>query len=191
MPKLMYKSKNQKDAFTSPWPFREVLVIRVWNIIWKIFFYLSPKYFRYWRVFLLRLFGAKIDWKVFLYPTAKVYAPWLLKMEGRSCLGPYSEVYNLGQVIIKDGVTISQYAYICNGTHDLSNPTLPLMIGDILIDENVFIGAKAFIMPGIHVGKWAVVGACSVVTKDVEPFSVVAGNPAKFIKQRSVKTNGR
>ena len=184
MPRLHFKSENQKDAYTSPWTFKEVLGIRLWNLIWKIFFYCSPKYFRYWRVFLLRIFGAKINWHVFIYPSAKIYIPWLLKMEGRSCLGPNSEVYNLGSVHIKNGATISQYVYICNGTHDLSNTKLPLMIGEIIINENVFIGAKALILPGINIGEGAIIGAGSVVTKDVEAWCIVAGNPAKFIKKR-------
>ena len=61
------------------------------------------------------------------------------------------------------------------------------MIGHIKIEENVFIGAKAFILPGINIGRYAVIGACSVVTKDVESYSIVAGNPAKFIKKRVIK----
>lgn len=184
MPELRYKIENQKDAFTSSWSIMEVIGIRIWSIIWILFFYLSPKYFRYWRVFILKIFGAKIDWKVFIYPSAKIYVPWLLTMEGCSCLGPNSEVYNLGPVIIRDGVTVSQFVYICNGTHDLNNPRLPLMIGDILIDKNVFIGAKAIILPGVSLGEGSVVGAGSVVTKDVKPWEIVAGNPAKFIKKR-------
>ncbi|MBI5663320.1 MAG: acetyltransferase [Ignavibacterium album] len=188
MTKLRYKSTNQKDAFTSPWSLNEVILIRLWNIVWRIFFRLSPKYFRYWRIFLLRLFGAKVDWSAFIYPTAKIYIPWLLTMEGRSCLGPYSEVYNLGPVKIKNFATISQYVYICNGTHDLSDSKLPLMIGDILIGENVFIGAKALILPGIKIGDGAVIGAGSVVTKDVESYTIVGGNPARFLKKRLINS---
>ena len=187
MPKLYYKSNNQKDPYTSSWSIKEIIGIRLWNIIWNIFFRFSPKKFgRYWRIFLLKCFGAKIDWSVFLYSSSKIYVPWLLTMERKSCLGPKSEVYNLGPVYIRERATISQYAYICNGTHDLSNPKNPLMIGNIEIGENVFIGARAFLMPGVKIAKNAVVGACAVVIKDVNESDIVGGNPAKFIKKREI-----
>jgi putative colanic acid biosynthesis acetyltransferase WcaF len=186
MPNLYYKNINQKNAFTSAWSIKEILGIRLWNLIWKIFFSLSPKYFARWRIFLLKIFGAQIDWTVFIYPSAKIYVPWLLKMEGRSCLGPFSEVYNLGPVHFQDGATLSQYSYICNGTHDLSVSNLPLMVGKIEIGKNVFIGAKVIVLPGINIGEGSVVGAGAVVTKDVESWTVVAGNPAKFIKVRKL-----
>ena len=187
MPRLSYKSENQKDPYTSSWSLREVIGIRLWHIVWLFLFRPSPKKMgRYWRIFLLKLFGAQLTWDVFIYASAKIYVPWLLKMEHKSCLGPHSEVYNLGIVHLAEKVTISQYAYICNGTHDFSDVRSPLMVGDIFIDNNVFIGAKAFIMPGVHIGRNAIIGACAVVTKDVEPWAIVGGNPAKFIKKRVI-----
>lgn len=141
---------------------------------------------KYFRILLLKVFGADIAWDVFLYSSSKIYVPWLLKMERKSCLGPYSEVYNLGQVNIAERVTVSQYTYICNGTHDLSDLRSPLMIGEINIASDVFIGARAFIMPGINIDKFGVVGACAVVTKNVNSYEIVGGNPAKFIKKRII-----
>jgi putative colanic acid biosynthesis acetyltransferase WcaF len=186
MAKLYYKNQSQKDPYTSAWSIKEVIGIRLWNMVWFLFFSWTPKCFRYWRVFLLKLFGAKLNWKVFIYSSAKIYVPWLLTMEGRSCLGPKSEIYNLGHVHIKDRATISQYVYVCNGTHDLADIRLPLMAGNILIESDVFIGAKVFIMPGITINEGAVVGACSVVTKDIEAWTMVAGNPAKCIRKRTL-----
>jgi len=187
MSRLKYKSQNQKDRYSSSWSLKEVLGIRLWNIVWIMLFSWTPKFMNKWRIFLLKLFNADISNKVFIYSSAKVYVPWLLVMEGKACLGPYSEIYNLGLVHLKHNVTISQYAYICNGTHDLSDTRSPLMVGDILIEEDVFIGAKALILPAIHIGTGAVIGAGAVVTKDIEPWTVVGGNPAKFIKKREIK----
>ncbi len=187
MQNLVYKSPTQKDPYTSSWSLKEVLGIRLWQIVWLLFFRTSPKLFgRYWRVFLLKLFGAKLTWDVFLYSSSKVYVPWLLKMKSRSCLGPNTEIYNLGPVEIEERVTISQYSYICNGTHDFSNSRSPLLVGYIKIHNDVFVGARSFIMPGVEIGEFAVIGACSVVTKNVEPWAVVVGNPAKFIKKRVI-----
>jgi putative colanic acid biosynthesis acetyltransferase WcaF len=187
MAKLYYKNKNQKDAYTASWSLKEMIGIRLWYIVWLIFFRYSPKKIgRYWRIFLLKIFGAKLDWDVFIYSSSKIHLPWNLKMDSKSCLGPFSEVYNLGFVHFKEKVTVSQYVYICNGTHDLSNPKYPLMIGEIEIGKNVFIGARAFIMPGIKIEDNAVVGACSVVTKNVSDSDIVGGNPAQFIKKRII-----
>jgi putative colanic acid biosynthesis acetyltransferase WcaF len=187
MSNLKYKNENQRDTYTSSWSIKEAVGIRLWKLIWLLFASWTPKEFRYWRVLLLKIFGAEVDWNVFIYSSAKIYVPWLLKMKNCSCLGPYSEIYNLGNVHIKERVTISQHAYICNGTHDFEDRRSPLMVGYIRIENDVFIGAKAFIMPGIFIGEGAIIGACAVVTKDVEPWTVVGGNPAKFIKKREIK----
>lgn len=187
MPKLHLKNPLQKDAYKSPWSLKEVILIKIWKISWVLFFRYTPKKtFSYWRVLLLRVFGAKIDSDVFIYSSAKIFIPWNLIMKSKSCLGPNCEIYNLGPVQIEKKATISQYVYVCNGSHDLNDTRLPLLIGHIHIGENVFIGAKALIMPGIKIHDSAVVGAGSVVTKDVDPYTIVAGNPAKFIKKRVI-----
>ncbi|WP_455632423.1 acyltransferase, partial [Parabacteroides sp.] len=77
--------------------------------------------------------------------------------------------------------------YLCNGTHDLSLSNMPLMIGEMVIGNNVFIGAKSLILPGIKIEDYAVIGAGAIVVKDVNAYDVVAGNPAKFIKKRIIK----
>lgn len=186
MARLYYKAPNQKDPYTSSWSLKEVIGIRVWSMVWGLFYSWTPKPLNKWRIFLLSLFGARLAKDVFLYPSSKVYVPWLLKMGSKSCLGPYSEVYNLGPVELKERVTVSQYAYICNGTHDLSDLRSPLMVGDVCIEHDVFIGARAFIMPGIHIAEFAVIGACAVVTKDVDAYEMVGGNPARFLKKRII-----
>lgn len=183
MSKVWLKVAYQKDAATSSWSLKEALGIRLWHMVWLCLFRWTPKKMNFWRLFLLRLFGAKLE-NVFIFSSARIYVPWLLEMKKGACLGPYSEVYNLGPVYFGENSVLSQYSYICNGTHDLSISRLPLMIGEINIGHNVFIGAKALILPGINIGEGAVVGAGSVVTKDVEAWSIMGGNPARFIKKR-------
>ncbi|WP_418830481.1 DapH/DapD/GlmU-related protein [Phocaeicola sp.] len=186
--KLWYKVKYQKDPYTSSWSLLELLKIHIWKVVWVLLYRYTPKhFFNLWRLTLLKLFGAKIYGRPFVYPSSKVFVPWNLEIGNKSCVGPNVEIYNLGPVIIQDNVTISQYCYICNGTHDLSLPNLPLMIGIVRLNNNVFIGAKALVLPGICIGENAVVGAGAVVTKDVDPWAIVGGNPAKFIKKRIIK----
>lgn len=187
MSKVWLKVAYQKDAATSSWSLKEAMGIRLWHMVWLCLFRWTPKKMNFWRLFLLRLFGAKLE-NVFIFSSARIYIPWLLEMNQGACLGPYSEVYNLGPVYFGENSVLSQYSYICNGTHDLSTLRLPLMIGEITIGRNVFIGAKALILPGISIGDGAVIGAGSVVTKDVEAWSVVGGNPAREIKKRNLKS---
>ena len=188
MGKVWLKIAYQKDKDTTSWTVKDALGVRLWHIVWLLFFCWTPKKLNFWRLFLLRLFGAKLD-RVFIFSTAKIYIPWLLEMKKGSCLGPYSEVYNLGPVCFGECAVLSQYSYICNGTHDLSTLRLPLIIGQINIGAYVFIGAKVLILPGIHLGEGAVVGAGSVVTKDVGAWTIVGGNPAREIKKRILKSD--
>ena len=106
-------------------------------------------------------------------------------MKHRACLGERANAYSLGRIEILEGATVAQEAYLCTGSHDFSDPALQLIVNKITIEPHAFIGVRAMIMPGVKVGKNAVVGAMSVVTKDVSPDQVVAGNPARKIGERS------
>lgn len=177
---------SQKSAYDSPWSVYIRAKVFLWNLVWLLFFRPTPKYFISWRNFLLGLFGCKISGKPFVSQSAVIKMPWNLTLQDRACLGPKSEVYNLGKVTLKSRSTVSQYAYLCGGTHDFSSSVLPLVIGDIIVGEDAFIGAHAFIMPGIRVGDGAVIGACSVVTKDMPDWTICAGNPCKPISTRTL-----
>jgi len=120
-----------------------------------------------------------------VHQRARIQIPWKLTLHDRACLGDRANAYTLGEIEIGARTVIAQEAYLCTGTHDLSDPKLPLQVAQITIGEDVFIGARAFIMPGIRVGDRAVVGACSLVTKDVAADTVVAGNPATPLRARS------
>ncbi|KFX62869.1 acyltransferase [Paraburkholderia fungorum] len=86
---------------------------------------------------------------------------------------------------IGNNVNISHYTLIQTLTHDPQNPDFVCLCKPVVIEDHVWIGARAIISPGVRVGEGAVIGAGSVVTRDVEPYTIVAGNPARFIKERS------
>jgi putative colanic acid biosynthesis acetyltransferase WcaF len=92
--------------------------------------------------------------------------------------------FNTRSTIIGDKVTVSQRTYLCSATHETNSLNLPFVAGEIIIKDFVWIAAEAFIKTNTVIGTGAIVGARSVVVKDVEPWSVVGGNPAKFIKKR-------
>jgi putative colanic acid biosynthesis acetyltransferase WcaF len=174
----------QASAYDSPWTLRVRLGIALWAIVWRLFFRPTPKPLTRWRLWLLRCFGARVSGRPFVDASAVVKMPWNLQIEDRACLGPRSEVYNLGPVVLHERCTIAQEAYLCAGTHDFSQRHLPLVVGPIEIGADAFVCARAFVLPGVVVGPGALVGACAVVTKDVAPWTVVAGNPAQPIGRR-------
>ena len=105
-------------------------------------------------------------------------------MGEHSCLADGVLVYNLGPLSIGDHTVISQRVHICNGSHDYSKSDLPLLRPTSKIGSGVWICADAFIGPGVTIGDNAIVGACAVVTHDVPPMKIVAGNPAVVIRER-------
>ena len=102
-------------------------------------------------------------------------------------LGPQVDCYNQGKITIGANTTISQKAYLCASSHDISDPKINLILCPIEIADQVWVAADAFIGPNVKIGQGAVVGARSAVFKDVEPWTVVGGNPAKLLKKRELK----
>ena len=161
----------------------------LWGWTWLLLFRPTPRQFHSWRVFLLRLFGAKIGKKCHVYPSCKIWAPWNLEMGDHSCLSFDVDCYCVDKIVLGANVTVSQYSYLCSASHDISDLHMALITAPIRINDGAWVTAKTFISPGVTVGEGAVVAACAVVTKDVEQWTVVGGNPAKFIKKRVMKNN--
>lgn len=175
---------SQDGAFASPWSLSVRLKMLLWRIVYATLFRPTPKPLFRWRVLLLKLFGAEIHGRPFVASSARVRMPWNLIMHDRSCLGENCECYNLTTIELKARCTIAQEVYLCAGTHDFSTTDLPLVVGKIVIGEDAFVGVRALVLPGVVVGDGAVVGGGAVVSKDIEPWTIVAGNPAKLIRMR-------
>lgn len=184
--RLELKAKAQKSMGDTSWTLREAIIIRIWEIIWYLVLRWTPKKLNRFRLFCLRLFGARIHGRPFVFSSAKIYAPFNLELFDHACIGPSVNVYNLGRIVLGENSIVSQGTMLCGGTHDLTSPRLPLMVGKIEIGHDVFIGVRALILPGLSIGDGSVVGAASLVTKDVSEWTVVAGNPAHEISKRII-----
>lgn len=182
-----FRSKVDVSNCPSPHPWRNQLARALWNLVWLALFRPSPGIFHGWRCFLLRLFGAQLGRGVHVHPSVRIWAPWNLQMGDHSCLAPDVDCYCVAPVTLGPHATVSQYSYLCTASHDIEHPQMPLVAAPITISEGAWITADVFIGPGVTVGEGAVVGARSSVFSDVAPWTVVAGNPARFLKQRVLK----
>jgi putative colanic acid biosynthesis acetyltransferase WcaF len=135
------------------------------------------------RIFLLRLFGARIG-RNCRVESARIWEPWNLEMEDWSVIGTGANIYNFAPVHIGANTVVSQYAYLCTATHDYTRADFPLYSKPITIEASAWVAAGVFIAPGVRVREGAVIGAYSVVTKDVPRWTVCAGNPCREIKPR-------
>ena len=163
------------------------LVRLVWGLVWPLGTWFLPRSMGMgWKRFLLRVFGAKIHPTANIYSSAKVYYPANLVMEAYSCLASDVDCYNVNVVHIGANSTVSQGSYLCTASHDISDPLNPLITAPIVIADQAWVAADAFVGMGVTIGQGAVVGARAAVFKDVEPWTVVGGNPAKVIKKRKL-----
>jgi putative colanic acid biosynthesis acetyltransferase WcaF len=175
---------EQKSAYDSPWSSGDRLMRVLWEFCWVVFCSWTPKPANPWRLFWLRLFDAKIHGTPFVHQRARIAIPWNLTLHDRACLGDRANAYSLGQIEIGARATVAQEVYLSTGTHDFARPEIPLVTAKITIGEDAFIGARAFVMPGVTIGVRSVIGACSVVTRDVPADSVAAGNPCRVLHPR-------
>jgi acetyltransferase-like isoleucine patch superfamily enzyme len=96
-------------------------------------------------------------------------------------------LYTTGGLIIGEGVSISAGTWLVTGSHDINDPEFPAFFKPIVIGNHAWIGMRATILAGVTIGEGAIVMAGAMVTRDVPPFAIVGGVPAKVIKQREVQ----
>lgn len=168
----------------TPYPKSEVLRRWLWLLVQSTVFRWSPRPFHGFRAWLLRCFGAHINGPVVIFPTVKIVFPRRLSLEKHSMIGPHVNLYNLATIRLDYGANISQHCHLCAGTHDFTRWSMPLVTKPIVIGSNAWLGADVFVGPGVTIGALCVVGARSVVVKDLPPAMICAGQPCHPIKVR-------
>lgn len=183
----MVKELILLEKSISPYSLREKIRMALWWMVEAILFRPSLHKMHGWRRGLLRLFGSKIGNGSSVHAKARIWFPWNLEMGENSGIGFEALLYNLDKVVIEDFVTISQRVHINTGTHNLKDPAFQLITRPVHIKSGAFIGADSFINLGITIGEMAVIGARSVVTKDMPSNMICVGHPCKPIKVRIQK----
>ncbi|GAB5497571.1 MAG: acetyltransferase [Phycisphaerales bacterium] len=179
------ESPRAEDRGVSPYSTKEKVGRILWAIVQTTLFRNSFHNWYGWRRFLLTRFGAKLDPVVRIRRTVTIECPWNLTMGNESSAGDGVRLYCLGPVTIGNRVSISQFAHVCAGSHDHTRPDLPLTRPPITIENDAWIAADAFVGPGITVGAGAILGARACAFKDLEPWTIYGGNPAKAIAERN------
>ena len=178
---------------TNQRPLKEKLIQRAWEVARVILCYTTPFFMRKWRRFVVSVFaricgvGGDIHNYVSIARKCRIDYPWNVAIGEKSSIGSGAWVYALDKIVIGKNVCIGEDVRLITGSHDIASPHFDLVTKPITINDNVWVATGAIVLPGVTIGEGAVVGAGAVVAKDVEPWAVVVGNPAKFIKKRELR----
>jgi acetyltransferase-like isoleucine patch superfamily enzyme len=139
------------------------------------------------RRFFYRMAGMKLGAGSTLHMGARLYNPANIRIGKDSIIGERVVLDGRESLQIGDHVDFATDVMVYNAQHDIESPTFTAVVEPVVIKDYVFVGPRAIILPGVTIGKGAVVAAGAVVTKDVEPFTIVGGVPAKVIGERKLK----
>ena len=178
------------DNHTGPsFSFKNRMGRLIWNVISAIFFRFSPNFLHGFRRFLLRSFGAQVGKGVHVYPRVKIWAPWNVVLLDECGIANGAILYSQGKITVGQRAVVSQGVHLCAGTHDYNDPGFRLITMPIVIGDQAWVAAEAFIHPGVEIGQGCVIGARSVVTKSMPAWMICAGHPCKPLKERELINN--
>jgi len=138
------------------------------------------------KIALLRLFGAKIGQQVEIKPNVNIKYPWNLTIADEVWIGEDVWIDSLVMVTIGSNVCISQGAMILTGSHNYKKTSFNLITGEVVLEDGVWIGAKAVVNQGITIASHSVLTTGSIATKNLEAYSIYQGNPATKIRDRVI-----
>jgi len=149
-------------------------------VIFRNPFCLSSRF----KVFLLRCFGAKTGKGIVIKPEVNIKYPWKLSIGNNVWIGEAVWIISFDLVQIGDNCCLSQGAMLIGGSHNYKRTTFDLMIGPIVLENGVWIGAKAIVCHGVTCKSHSILAVNSVLNTDMEPYSIYRGNPTAKIRDR-------
>lgn len=136
---------------------------------------------------LLRLFGAKVGEGLVIKTKVRIKNPWRLSIGNHCWIGESVWIDNLENVEVGNHVSISQGAMLLTGNHDYTISSFPYRLGGIRLEDGVWIGAQSVVCPGVTCASHAILTVQSVAAKDLDAWSIYAGNPAVFVRTRRME----
>jgi putative colanic acid biosynthesis acetyltransferase WcaF len=172
-----WNSYNTRSRFT------QVL----WYIVNRLFFtsfFPWPMHFKSW---ILRIFGAQIGNNIVIKPRVSIKYPWFLTVGNYCWIGEGVWIDNLDKLIIGNNVCISQGAMLVSGNHDFTKATFDLILAPIVLEDGVWIGAKAVVCQGVTCGRNAILTVGSITSANLKENGIYKGIPAIWVKERIIK----
>lgn len=163
---------------------KSVYYIQMYKMIDLLFIKTTPKFLHVWRVFLYKLFGAKIGLDVKISSSAKLLYPWNIEIGDYCWIGDNVELYSVDKIKIGNNVAFAHNIFVATAAHDVYKATFETIRKPITIEDEVWISSNVFINMGVRIERGVVVGSASVVTKDLPEGYICVGNPAKALKKR-------
>lgn len=173
---------RRRSFVPEPWRIRCLVVL--WRIVRQALFRLLPPPLNLARVGLLNLFGAHVHHTAFVHPRIRIDRPWNLRIGAGSRLQHGVIIESMGPITIGRRTYISQFAYLCSGSHDYRRRDMRVITRPIRIGDGVWLASDVFVGPGVTIGDRAIVGARSTVFRDLPPDAIAAGNPARPLRPR-------
>lgn len=158
----------------------------VWYVTNVFFFKNSLNIHSGLKVFLLRLFGAKVGRGVVIKPNVNIKYPWKLAIGNHSWIGESCWIDNLSEVVIGNNVTLSQGCLLLTGSHNPAKTSFDFVSLPIMLEDGVWIGAKAVVFGGVTCHSHAILGINAVAESNLEKYVVYKGNPAIPVIKRVI-----
>ncbi|HMT30351.1 MAG TPA: WcaF family extracellular polysaccharide biosynthesis acetyltransferase [Bacteroidia bacterium] len=181
--------KTDLSKFNNSWykP-GSALKIGMWHLFSALFFLNHLSFISFIKVAILRMFGARVGKGVVIKQGVRIKYPWLLEIGDHVWIGECCWIENHAKVTLGNNVCLSQGAMLLCGNHNYKKSAFDLEIGEINLEEGVWIGAQALVCPGITCKSHAVLSVKSVASKDLEAYSIYRGNPAVKQKERVIES---
>jgi len=180
---------NQVDLskFNNSW-YRPGNILKrlLWYYVNVCFFKSSFVWPNLLKIHLLKLFGANVGNNILIKPCVNIKYPWYLGLGDNVWIGEKCWIDNLGKVKIGNNVSLSQGSMLLTGNHNYKKETFDLIVGEIMLEDGVWVGAKSIVCPGLTMHSHSVLSAGSVLTRDAEAYCIYQGNPAVKVKDRTI-----
>jgi len=181
-------SHTDLSKYNNEWykPGSRILIV-TWFIIGRLTINTYLPVPQFIKRYILKIFGCKLGKNVVIKPKVNIKYPWFLAIDDNTWIGEEVWIDNLTEVKIGKNACISQGAMLLTGNHNYKKSSFDLIVGKIILEDGVWIGAKSVVCPGVICQSHSVLSVNSVATQNLEAFSIYQGNPALKIRARELK----